>query len=35
MIRTAYDNIALIDTSAVLALLDPAEQFHAYAGREP
>ena len=28
MIRTAYRDVALIDTSAVLALLDPTEQFH-------
>ncbi|MGH2396796.1 MAG: type II toxin-antitoxin system VapC family toxin [bacterium] len=31
MIRTVYEQVALIDTSAVLALHDPSEQFHRYA----
>jgi len=29
VIRSAYEHVALIDTSAVLALLNPAERFHA------
>lgn len=33
MIRSVYEQVALIDTSAVLALHDPAEQFHADATR--
>lgn len=33
MIRTAYEQFALIDTSAVIALHDPADQFHAEALR--
>lgn len=33
MIRTAYDHAALIDSSAVIALLDPKEQFHSEAVR--
>lgn len=28
MIRSAYENVALIDSSAVLALLEPTEPFH-------
>lgn len=39
MIRTAYEQFALIDTSAVIALHDPDDQFHADAlrffGAEP
>lgn len=33
MIRTVYANAALIDTSAVVALHDPEEQFHKAAKR--
>lgn len=33
MIRSAYEHVALIDSSAVLALHDPTEQFHEDAKR--
>lgn len=33
MNRTAYEQFALIDTSAVIALHDPGDQFHAEALR--
>lgn len=33
MIRSVYDQVAVIDTSAVLALHDPSEQFHRDAKR--
>ena len=33
MIRTAYEQLALLDSSAVIALHDPGDQFHADALR--